>query len=379
MTVSVCTSGSAIARNLRASSGRLVVVIIPACQEAAVIAQTLASIHAQTRQPTMTIVAANNCTDGTEEVAARHGAVVFDANPNAHKKAGALNAVLECVMPALSAEDYVLIADADTTLSPEFIERASSALDEDPKVGGVGGAFLGRDSHTALGTLQQMEYYRYLNQIHRNGNRAFVLSGTGSLFRVSALNDVYNERRYKRNGQIPSGGSFYCTRSLTEDNEITLALLTLGWKCISPEGIRTTTDVMETPSMLWKQRERWYLGALWNLHDYGRKMPWYMRWVYWVQQCGLLLATGVLVLNTAIIAFFVTSGTMAVNGRTALCIGLATLVWLTQVSGVWKMGWKPRLLALTGIEQLYAMGLTVVFACTVGKFLRGHRGGWTLT
>ena len=47
------------------------------------------------------------------------------------------------------------------------------------------------------------------------------------------------------------------------------------------------------------QRQRWYLGALRNLHQYGWKLPWYLRWVYWRQQLGLMLSVVLLVLVMA--------------------------------------------------------------------------------
>ena len=363
---------------LMAVNSRRVIVVIPACQEAATIASTIRSIQTQSTKATMIIVAANNCSDGTELVASKAGAVVFDANPNSHKKAGALNIVLEAVVPVLDDEDVVLVADADTTLSGNFIEDALKRIDEDVTVGAVSGAFMGRPSEILLGTLQQMEFYRYLRQIHRNGERAFVVSGTGGLFRVSALRSVRAERE-KRHGRLPSGESFYCIRSMTEDNEITLALLALGWKCVSPADIQTTTDVMETPRALWKQRERWYLGALWNLHDYGRKMPWHMRWVYWRQQFGLGLSFVRMMLNGLFLVLTVAMLSIQFGDYTLICLGASAVVWVQQVASVWKMGRKARILALAGVDQFYSIYLLIVFSSAFGKFVRRNRGGWTLT
>ena len=61
----------------------------------------------------------------------------------------------------------------------------------------------------------------------------------------------------------------YDTNVLTEDNELTLALLHLGYAVISPKGCRLTTEVMESWRDLYRQRLRWKRGALENLRDYG--------------------------------------------------------------------------------------------------------------
>ncbi|MDB5180232.1 MAG: icaA [Candidatus Saccharibacteria bacterium] len=160
---------SVIRRKLQGGvkSERRVVVIIPAYNEAASIQATVESVLAQTVQPSVIIVAANNCTDATEDVARASGVEVFVAEPNKQKKAGALNLTLNFVMRYLRNHDAILIMDADTTLSETFIETALGRLVE--SVGGVGGAFIGRDSDSTIGTLQRMEYYRYRKDIVRNG------------------------------------------------------------------------------------------------------------------------------------------------------------------------------------------------------------------
>ena len=57
--------------------------------------------------------------------------------------------------------------------------------------------------------------------------------------------------------------------SLTEDNEMTLAVKHLGYRCVSPAGCMVETDIMATWSDLWHQRLRWQRGALDNLRHYG--------------------------------------------------------------------------------------------------------------
>lgn len=370
---------SAIRRVLQHGSKaiRRIVVIIPAHQEEATIAQTIESVKAQTQLPTMTIVAVNNCTDRTEDVARENGAYVFKAQPNKQKKAGALNLTLDYVMRYLRNTDAVLVMDADTTLSTDFIRTADARLHG--SVGGVGGAFIGRDSESIIGTLQRMEYYRYRRDIVRNGERAFVLSGTGALLSVKALRSVKVARL--QGELLPKGVGFYDTDSLTEDNEITLAMLICGFECISPQEMTTTTDVMESVGALWSQRDRWYLGALWNLRNIGWKLPWHMKLIYWRQQIGLLVSVLALFLYVTLMGATIAISVVAHQALTwsPFWLGVTAVVLFERVFFVWKMGWKARLYAGFPVELLYSMLLCIIFFASLLKCLRGNRGQWIPT
>ena len=108
-----------------------------------------------------------------------------------------------------------------------------------------------------------------------------MLTGTASVFRPRALRAVAEER-----GQHPPGvpGDVYDTVALTEDNELTLALKSLGGLMISPPECTVVTEVMPTWRALWAQRLRWQRGALENLGAYGLR-PQTFR--YWAQQLGI--------------------------------------------------------------------------------------------
>ncbi|SEE83800.1 glycosyltransferase [Ruania alba] len=354
----------------RATRERRIIVLIPAYNEASSIGATIASVAQQSVQPTATVVVANNCSDGTEAVAREHGALVFLAEPNRDKKAGALNMALEYVVPLLENSDAILAMDADTTLSPTFIEVASERLTG--TVGGVGGAFIGRESSTTVGYLQRMEYYRYRREIVQRGERAFVLSGTGALISVAALTAV----KACRDGEtLPAGSSFYDTFSLTEDNELTFALLACGYQCLSPVEMTTTTDVMESPSMLWQQRHRWYLGALRNLQAYGSRMPWHMRWVYWRQQAGLTLSVLAVAAHVILVAILLGIGGFTLS---PLWVGLAACILLANMAMVWRMGRRARILTLT-VEPFYNVFLLAIFCAAAVSCVSGKKGEWVHT
>ena len=123
-----------------------VVALIAAHNEEARIAGALQSLIMQTRQPDEVIVVADRCTDRTAEFAIAHDARVFEIDDNPYRKAGALNRALQAVLPSLNPSDHVLLMDADTVLSDNFIEAAESRLavveEGRPPIAAVGGIFL---------------------------------------------------------------------------------------------------------------------------------------------------------------------------------------------------------------------------------------------
>ena len=167
----------------------------------------------------------------------------------------------------LHADDFVLVMDADGTLDAGFVDAARTKFEADPKLGGVSGTFRGDTGGGFVGTMQRNEYARYARDVRRLKGRALVLTGTAAMFRVLTLRDVLDGRA---DGRLPhGGGKVYDTNVLTEDNELTLALLHLGWKILAPRDCTLTTEIMETWGDLAKQRLRWKRGAFENLRDYG--------------------------------------------------------------------------------------------------------------
>ena len=118
----------------------------------------------------------------------------------------------------------------------------------------------------ATTTLQRNEFSRYQRIIGRREGRVFVLTGTASLFRGYALRAVAEAR-----GSLIPGtpGHVYDTLAMTEDNEMTLALKTLGAAMTSPSQCRVTTEIMSSWTDLRRQRLRWQRGALENIGAYG--------------------------------------------------------------------------------------------------------------
>jgi cellulose synthase/poly-beta-1,6-N-acetylglucosamine synthase-like glycosyltransferase len=193
--------------------------------------------------------------------------------------------------------------------------------------------------------LQRNEYARYARDVRRLKGQVLVLTGTAALFQVRVLREVIAARA---SGRLPGGGpQVYDTHVLTEDNELTLALLHLGYGILSPAGCLLETEVMTSWRDLWSQRLRWKRGALENLVDYGFT-PVTRR--YWGRQ--ILTHLGVLV--TAIYLATI-AGSLAADGTIHLhpIWTLITVVFMAErVVTVRERGWAQMLLASTLVVEM---------------------------
>lgn len=242
------------------------VALIPAHNEQNRIDAAVRGLREQTRPPDAIVVVADNCTDGTADMAQWLDADVFHTRDNSHRKPGALNQAIAWLLPHLDDQDLLLVQDAGTVLNPWFVETAIDAFS--PKVGAVGGVPHGGEGGGLLGLLQRMELHRHAWEIEHTGGRARVLAGTGTVFRARVLRQIRTARRVGLVGGR-DGDGYYSLTSPAGNDEITKAVKTLGYRALSPAGCTLTTEVMTTFPALWHQRLRRRRGALENLRAYG--------------------------------------------------------------------------------------------------------------
>jgi cellulose synthase/poly-beta-1,6-N-acetylglucosamine synthase-like glycosyltransferase len=197
----------------------------------------------------------------------------------------------------------------------------------------------------------------------------FVLTGTASLFRPRALRTVAEER-----GRLLPGihGDVYDTIALTEDNELTIALKSLGALVISPSECTVVTEIMTTTRSLWVQRLRWQRGALENLAEYGAHTQ---TWRYWVQQLGITYG------------IFALAAYLSMLGITVLALdswvwfpfwlGIGGVFALERVLTVWRGGWSARILAALVFPELgYAAFLGAVHLKGIFDLTFGRSAAW---
>lgn len=346
-----------------------VTVLIPAHNEEDKIAATLRSLQHHDDPPDRIIVVADNCSDSTVELARAAGVEVVATVNNTKKKAGALNQVLARILPDLGENDTVMVMDADTVLDRGYLAAARRRMTDDRALMAVGGLFYGEDGAGLLGQFQRNEYTRYSREIRRRRGRVFVLTGTASMFRSRALKTIAESR-----GTLLPGhhGDVYDTEALTEDNELTIALKSLGALMISPDQCRVVTEVMPTWRALWHQRLRWQRGALENLGAYG-VTPQTTR--YWAQQLGI--GYGVLALSSYLLLLVVMILSLDQWVWFPFWIGIGTVFAVERVVAVWRSTWQAKLVAaLLFPELFYAMFLNVVYVKGVFDIMTAKTAQW---
>lgn len=251
-------------------------VVVPARNEEGELLSSLTSLAGQSHRPDLILVVVNNSTDRTEAIAQEFAArpdvprtEVLSLPHNPHKKAGALNHGLHRLGREAGgiarAARFVLVMDADTTLHPEFIERAHRVMDADPGLGGVSATCYGRSGlwhnlwQRYLAGMQIIEYGRYAHT--RSRQTVHTMAGAGSFYRTAALQDLVDAR----------GEVFWQHHgNLVEDYETTLALKEAGWRITANQYCVAYTDLMPRLGDLVRQRERWVRGTL----DIMRQRGW---------------------------------------------------------------------------------------------------------
>lgn len=346
-----------------------ITVLIPAHNEESCISETLDSLLSQSLPPARVVVVADNCTDSTVRLAHETGVDVFETLDNTHKKAGGLNQALLEILPDLGDNDCVMVMDADTQLDPGFLAGAASRLTDDRALMAVGGLFYGEEGAGLIGQFQRNEYSRYQRELRRRRGRVFVLTGTASVFRPRALRAVAAERGRNLPG-VP--GDVCDAVALTEDNELTMALKSLGALMISPPECTVVTEVMPSWRSLWAQRLRWQRGALENLGAYGLR-PQTFR--YWAQQLGI--GYGVIALGSYLLLILLMVLATSSWVWFPFWIGIGVVFTVERVVTVWRGGTKARLLGLSLFPELfYAMFLNVIYIKGIWDLSLARKATW---
>lgn len=303
----------------------------------------------------------DNCTDNTGEIASLYTKEVYKTYNNKYKKAGALNQYLADILPRLEPTDYILVVDADTILSREYVQKSLEYAQDG--FSGVGGVFEGKTGHGFLGWCQRNEFSRYKHDVKKLKGKAIVLTGTSAMFSVASLRDVSNSRE---------SGNVYDTTALTEDAEISLRLKHLGHKIIAPIECATVTDIMPTWKALYRQRLRWRKGFVENLKAFG-----FTRHTieHWLRQGLAILGIGVTALylaSVAIVLAFIHS--IAVE---PFFLALTAVFMLERMVTVRKRGYLTTFLAgVMIVELVYELYLQATYGMAYVKAFGNMKGEW---
>ncbi|HYK97541.1 MAG TPA: glycosyltransferase family 2 protein [Candidatus Acidoferrales bacterium] len=230
---------------------RMFAVVVPAHDEARVIARVLDSLARQTypRERYDVVVVADNCTDSTALIAREHGAIVHERHDEARAKGHALRWILQRLAAERKYDAYAVF-DADSFVAPDFLERTNARLDAGSRVIqghyrvlNAGASDLSAVREAALGSL---------HLVRPRGRAALGLSaglkGNGMVFDAATL---------ERHGW-PSTG-------LAEDVEMHLGFVAEGVRTdFAPEAV-VRADMPTTFAEAASQNLRWEAGRLASL------------------------------------------------------------------------------------------------------------------
>ena len=225
-----------------------VTVIVPAHNEARVIAKTLASLRALSWHDLEVIVVDDGSTDATAEVASASGFRVISQKRSG--KAAALNTGIRA-----ATGELVCILDADTLIRTDFLERATVHFAR-ADVAAVAGNVKVGNRRNLLTRLQALEYIIGLSLDRRAqsaGNWITVVPGAAGVFRRS---DV-----------VAAGG--YSSRTMVEDADLTITLLRNGGTIIYEPHAIVHTEAPETLREVMRQRRRWSFGTIQVVHAHA--------------------------------------------------------------------------------------------------------------
>ena len=344
--------------------GTRIAVLIPAHNEQDYIAVTIEGVQAQTRPADRIIVVPNNCDDDddTAKIAAKYdGVEVMELHGITGRKAGALNAALDAVLPELAEDDLVVCMDANTVIHPELLENAERHFQDEPGLGAVSSNHLIKRFGTLIELLQAMEYERDRRFIGRRKGRFGCMTGMAAMYRVAALRDV--KRVY---------GEVYDPDNWTEDWKLTIALKHLRWGMVRPQDCLATTVPVSDARGLFLQRERWAPGTSERCPSSASRggppsrgpsrLAWCGRWCP-----GWCSST--------------CSGATRGHLLAWWCLPVFIILMANSVNTAHKAGWRATLLALAfPVEMIYAWLITAAIASGYWKQLTktGKKDTWKM-
>ncbi len=220
-------------------------VVIPAHDEAPVLAGLLGDLAAQDYDPALvsTWVIADRCTDGTEVVARTGGSSVAARSEGPDGKGAALSWYLRD--HPLADDDALVVLDADNRVPPTLLARLADEIDAGA---GAVQAYLDVSNPDAspVATAAALSYWasnRMVQLARRRLGWPADLGGTGMCLTAAALD---------------AAGGF--GEALTEDQEMGVRLFLAGVPVRWLHDVRVYDEKPTTAAVTVRQRSRWASG-----------------------------------------------------------------------------------------------------------------------
>lgn len=235
-------------------------IIIPVFNEGKILGKTIESLLEVNYSDYEIIIVNDGSTDNTKEVAEeligyRNGIYnrikVSLINKSNSGKANSLNAGIQ-----VSDAEFILCMDGDSQLSPDSLTMAVRHF-TNPEIGAVAGNVKVQNRGSFLTDLQALEYIEGLNMARSAQSYmklVNIIPGPIGLFRREA---------------IESAG-YYTNDTFAEDADLTLRILSKGWKIFYEPKAISYTEAPTGLRQLLKQRYRWTRGILQSIRKHKK-------------------------------------------------------------------------------------------------------------
>jgi cellulose synthase/poly-beta-1,6-N-acetylglucosamine synthase-like glycosyltransferase len=266
-----------------------VTIIVPAYNEEAKIAQTVASLQKIQYKHVDFIIINDGSKDATNKVV--HQAIKGDKRftfIDRQKNIGKAASLNEGIYAAKG--EYIACMDADSMVEPKILDKTLAYMVADKKVGAVTVSVdIHKKSHF-LHNIIDIEYNIGLSlflKVFSSFNGVFVTPGPFTLFRKSMLLEIKG----------------FDPKNITEDLEIAYRIHKAGYKIESCLTAHVRTICPETFKGIYVQRRRWYSGAIhtWIKHRDMMMNSKYGLFAYFVPFHITLLLLGILLFAMATI------------------------------------------------------------------------------
>jgi poly-beta-1,6-N-acetyl-D-glucosamine synthase len=193
----------------------------------------------------------DGCTDGTTQYLQKVNGIRLIKMKKNSGKANAMNFALSKIKTELIA-----CMDSDTYPENDVLLKTSGYF-EDSEIGAVTCLILPDGKQNLIQKIQFFEYasgFGLWNTVLSSINSMSMIPGPMTVFRKKVFDTIGN----------------YDAENLTEDMEIGMRMQKFGFKIRTCFEARAHTDTPDTWKKLFKQRDRWYRGRIFNLLKYHK-------------------------------------------------------------------------------------------------------------
>jgi len=347
-------------------------IVIPAHNEESTIAGTLESCAAldyPAGEKTVYVIA-DNCSDGTIEVAQQHGAACLVRRDETRLGKGY---ALEWALPQVLANghDAILILDADCEIDAKSLLVFNAHLANGRQVLQANYAVANPDHNprtyllALANTLENEFFYAPKSKL----NMAVFLRGTGMVLHGDVL------------AEFP-----WRARSIVEDAEYSCQLLQHGRRIAFVPEIKVTSPFPEESGQLAVQRTRWIGGAVKSLASLAPRMIWLgfrnreialfdAALTMMIVSRPLIIAEFALALSLAAICWAIAPGSWSILLLT-VCLLAAAGYAAYVLAGIVRLGISPRRLGLLASSPIQIVEYLLI---SLRSLIRLGGDGWQRT